>query len=205
MITNYSELQTAITNWLNRDAGEDRIKEFIELAESGFRRVLKSLDNEVRSIVTVPAGGFVALPDGYNGLRDAYVIGSPNKPLTIVTPTQMTDFGDLTGEPWLMTVTDGQFRFNPDLEGDDVEVIYYRKLESLSDTAATNYLITDYPDIYLAGSLVQAKGFLKEDDALLWKAILDEWKRELSQQSRDQKYSLSRKMVGQNPTIARLG
>lgn len=205
MITTYSELQTAITNWLNRDPGTDRVQEFIELAEAGFRRVLATLDNEERSRATIPSGGFVALPDGYNGLRDAYIIGSPNKPLRLVTPTQMTDFGDLTGDPFLMTVTDGQFKFNPDQEGAEVEVIYYRKLVSLSDTATTNYLITDYPDVYLAGSLVQAKGFLKEDDVLLWKSILDEWKGEMSQQSRDQKYSLSRKQVGQNPVIARLG
>jgi len=204
-ITTYGELQTAITNWLNRDPGTDRVKEFIELAESRFRRILKTLDSEERSQALVPSGGFVALPDGFNGLRDAYVIGTPNKPLTIIPPTQMTDWGELSGLPWFITVTDGQFRFSPDLSGETVEVIYMRKLASLSDAAPTNYLITDYPDVYLAGSLVQAKGFLKEDDVLVWKAAMDEWEDEMDQQSRDQKYSLARKQVGQNTTIPRLG
>lgn len=205
MISTYTELQTAIENWLNRDPGEDRIKEYIELAESRFRRVLKTLDNEVRSQALVPAGGFVALPDGYNGLKDAYVIGSPNKPLTLITPTQMTDWGELTGDPWFLTVTDGQFRFNPDLSGETIEIIYIRKLESLSDAAPTNYLIDDYNDVYLAGSLVHAKGYLKEDDFTFWKAALTEWEEEMDQQSRDQKWAMSRKKVGQNTTIARLG
>ena len=123
----------------------------------------------------------------------------------MVAPTQMTDFGTLSGNPYLITVTDGQFKFNPDQEGAEIEVIYYRKLVSLSDTATTNYLITDYPDIYLAGSLVQAKGFLKEDDALVWQSAVDRWVSQMSEQSRDQKYSLARKQVGQNTTISRLG
>lgn len=205
MISTYSELQTAITNWLNRDPGTDRVKEFIELAESRFRRVLKDLNNEVRSQALVPAGGFVALPDGYNGLRDAYVPGTPKKPLTIIPPTQMTDWGDLSGQPWFITVTDGQFRFSPDLSGETVEVIYFRKLISLSDAAPTNYLIDDYNDVYLAGSLIHAKGYLKEDDFSFWKAALTEWEDEMDKQSRDQKYAMARKQVGQNTTIPRLG
>lgn len=205
MITNYSELQAAIVNWLNRDPGTDRVKEFIHLAEAGFRRVLKTLDNEVRSRATVPTGGFVALPDDYNGIRDIYTIGNPNRPLTIVSPSQLTDWGNLTGDPYYATVVDGQFKFNPDIAGEEVEVVYYRKLTPLSDTQTTNYLIDEYPDVYLAGALVQAKGYLKEDDVTLWLNVLNQWVSEMDQQSKDQKYAAARKRVGQNTTIQRLG
>jgi len=40
-IGNYSELNTAVANWLNRDDLTDRIPEFIVLAEARFNRVLR--------------------------------------------------------------------------------------------------------------------------------------------------------------------
>ena len=41
-ISNYTELKTAVANWLDRDDLTDRIPEFIALAESRFNRLLRS-------------------------------------------------------------------------------------------------------------------------------------------------------------------
>ena len=40
-ISNYTELKTAVANWLDRDDLTDRIPEFIALAESRFNRLLR--------------------------------------------------------------------------------------------------------------------------------------------------------------------
>lgn len=207
LITDFASLTSEVKLWLVNSATTDAtVQGWIQLAESKFRRELATLDNEERSRATVPAGGFIALPDGYNGLREAYVIGSPNKPLTFISPSQLTDYGDLTGNPWFISIVDGQFKFSPDAEGDEVEVIYFRKLASLSGAAPTNYLILDYPDVYLSGVLAVAQKFLRDDvDASQHIAIVDGWIQDMKEQDLRRKWSGQKKQVGVNPVVANLG
>ena len=47
--------------------------------------------------------------------------------------------------------------------------VYYKKLDALSDSSPTNDILTNYPDIYLFGSLAEAELYLKNDQrAGLW-------------------------------------
>lgn len=206
-ITDYTSLISEVKLWLvNTATTDDTVKGWIQLAEAKFRRELKTLDNEERSRATVPTGLFIALPDDFNGLREAYTIGSPNKPLMFITPAQMTDYGSLTGNPLFMTVVDGQFKFSPDIAGDEVEVVYYRKLINLTVGAPTNYLLLGEPDVYLSGTLAVAQKFLRDDvDASQHIAIVDGWIADMKAQSEEQKWSGQVKQVGVNPVVARLG
>lgn len=206
LITDYTTLIAEVKLWLaDANTSDDTVKGWIQLAESSFRRTLATLDNEERSKATVPSGGFIALPDGYNGLRQAYVIGSPNQPLIYISPSQLTSYGSLTGQPTFFSILDGQFTFSPDIEGDEIEVIYLRKLTSLSDGSPTNYLILDYPDVYLSATLSVAQKFLRDDvDAAQHKGIVDQWIRDMKSQSNRQKYSGQEKRVGINPVVANL-
>ena len=207
LITDFTTLIAEVKLWLNNtNTTDDTVKGFIQLAESKFRRDLATLDNEERSRATVPAGAFIALPDGFNGLREAYVIGSPNKPLIFITPSQMTALGDLTGNPTFMSIVDGQFKFSPDIAGDEVEVIYFRKLPSLSTGSPTNYLILDYPDVYLSATLAVAQKFLRDDvDASQHIAIVDGWIFDMRSQDARRKWAGQVKQIGVNPVVARLG
>lgn len=206
LIIDFTSLISEVKVWIkDSNTTDDTVKGWIQLAESRFRRLLATLDNEERSKATVPAGGFMALPDGYNGLRESYVIGSPNQPLRYISPSQMTQYGDLTGNPTFFTVVDGQFKFSPDIAGDEVEVVYFRKLVSLTVGEPTNYLILDYPDVYLAQTLMVAQKELRDDlDASQYKAIVDEWVEEMKRQAIRQKYSGQEKRVGQQPSLANL-
>lgn len=207
LITDYTSLISEVKLWLvNANTTDDTVKGWIQLAEAKFRRQLKNLDNEDRSRATIPAGLFVALPDDFNGLREAYIISSPNIPLTFITPAQMTSYGTLSGRGLFITVVDGQFKFSPDIEGDEVEVIYFRKLTNLTVGAPTNYLILGEPDVYLSGTLAVAQKFLRDDiDASQHIAIVDGWIEDMRQQSEEQRWSAQRKQVGVNPVVANLG
>lgn len=207
LITDFTTLIAEVKLWLNdSNTTDDTVKGWIQLAESKFRRELKNLDNEERSRATVPSGGFVALPDDFNGLRQAYVVGSPDEPLIFITPSQLTAYGNLTGNPTFMTVVDGQFKFSPDIAGDEIEVVYFRKLTNLTVAVPTNYLILDYPDVYLSGTLAVAQKFLRDDvDASQHIAIVDDWISDMKQQSEEQRWSGQEKRMGVNPVVARLG
>lgn len=205
-ITNLTTLIAEVKLWVrDTNTTDDTVKGWIQLAESSFRRTLATLDNEDTFNSVVPAGGLLALPTGYNGLREIYVVASPNKPLRYISPSQMTQFGNLTGQPTFYTILDGNFKFSPDIEGDTVEAIYFKKLDDLTDAAPTNYLILDYPDVYLAGTLRVAQKFLRDDtDAAQHNAIVTNWIDEMKRQNIRQKYSGQEKRVGVNPVVGNL-
>jgi len=204
-ITNLTTLITEVKSWIN-DSGtsDDTVKGWIQLAESRFRRVLAQLDNEV-TITSVPSSELDALPTGFNGLREAYVVGSPNRPLTLISPAQMTRYGDLTGNPVFFSIEAGNFRFNPTASGETVTYTYFRKLDDLTVGSPTNYLILEYPDVYLAGTLTVAQKFLRDDvDAQQFKNIVDEWVEEMEDQDKRRKIAGQKKRVGQNPALGNL-
>ena len=70
-IGTYSELQTAVANWLDRDDLTDRIPEFIALAEAKMNRVLRiSLMENVSTALTMVSGTRdYSLPTGFTGMK----------------------------------------------------------------------------------------------------------------------------------------
>ena len=63
-LTTYSELKTAIANWLDRSDLDDRIPEFIQLAEARHRRDFKIRRMETRVTAnTIADTEYYSLPD----------------------------------------------------------------------------------------------------------------------------------------------
>ena len=56
-----------------------------------------------------------------------------------------------------------------------IRLDYFQKIPALTDAAATNWLLTAHPDLYLFGALVEAEMFgVNDERAPLWKARRDE-------------------------------
>jgi len=70
-ISTYSELTTAVANWLDRDDLTLRIPEFIALAEAKFNRTLRLRSMEAKYTADTVAGQRnLALPTGYIQMRN---------------------------------------------------------------------------------------------------------------------------------------
>ena len=69
------------------------------------------------------------------------------------------------------------------------ECRYYKKVPALTTSATTNWLLTNYPGIYLYGSLLQATAWEQSDPRIpLWKQAYDEAVRKLTTQDSQAKY-----------------
>lgn len=205
LITDFTTLIAEVKLWLNNsNTTDDTVKGFIQLAESKFRRELATLDNEA-TVTSVPSSDVDPLPTGFNGLREAFVVASPDRPLTQITPAQMTGLGTITGEPQFISVQSDQFKFKPSVSGETVTYTYFRKLDSLSVGSPTNYLILEFPDVYLSGTLAVAQKFLRDDvDASQHIAIVDGWIEDMKSQDMRRKWAGQVKQIGVNPVVARL-
>jgi hypothetical protein len=63
------------------------------------------------------------------------------------------------------TILDDQIQVRPIADGDyEFEIAYWEKFDSLSSTTTTNWLLTNHPDIYLFGTLLEATLYVGEDD-----------------------------------------
>lgn len=173
----YSDLQTQIATWLVRDDLTAQIPQFISLAENRLNRVLFVPERETVSTSTA-TGEKLALPADFWGMRSIYVDASPRQTLAQMSLAEMRNqyrFG-VTGTPTHYAIEANELVFAPTPATDTNLVLnYWATIPALSDDAPTNWLLTAYPDLYLAASLVEAYVRLRDNDAtVVWKARTDE-------------------------------
>jgi len=172
-ISTYAELQTAVANWLDRDDLTDRIPEFIALAEARMNRVLRIRLMEGKyTASTVGGQRNYALPAGYLQMRNLQINTTPIRPCQYVTP-EIYDrlYGStLTGTPEIYTIVVDEIQLGPIPAGvQTIEMVFYKRITSLSVTNTTEAMLTANPDIYLYGALLEAEPFIMNDERVpLW-------------------------------------
>ena len=172
-ISTYSELQTAAANWLDRDDLTNRITEFISLAEATFNRVLRLRAMETTAADTTPSGSKEEpLPTNYLQMREIHLTTSPIVSLAYITPEIMYRIraGSTTGKPNSYSILGENLLFGPTPDSAyTYSITYYKAFTALSDSSPTNWLLTNAPDLYLYGTLLQAEPFLMNDERVaLW-------------------------------------
>ena len=193
-ISNYSELQTAVANWLDRDDLTARIPEFIALAEARFNRVLRLRSMEAKYTAnTVASQRNLALPTGYIQMRNFQVNTNPLTTLSYVTPEIYDRLwgGSTSGTPKFYTILANEVSLGPiPASVQEVEMLFYKKFDNLSGSVATNWLITNAPDIYLYGSMLEAEPFIMNDERVpLWAAALERGVGDLQEQDNKDRHS----------------
>ena len=193
-ISTYSELNTAVANWLDRDDLTLRIPEFVTLAEAKFNRTLRLRSMEAKYTADTVAGQRnLALPTGYIQMRNFQVNTSPLTTLSYVTPEIYDRLwgGSTLGIPKFYTILANEVSFGPiPASVVEVEMLFYKNFTNLSSTVATNWLITNAPDAYLYGSMVQAEPFIMNDERVaLWGAFLNKAIQELQEQDNKDRHS----------------
>lgn len=185
MIANYSELQASITSWLKRDELVNDVPDFITLAEAKFNRIIRTTDMETRSLATA-TGEYLGLPSDFLQIRAIRYVSGFNRNLKYYPPTELTALkqSEDTGAPFAYTIEDNQIKLFPAPSATspyDVEIDYLARIPTLTDAVTTNWLLTNNPDIYLFGALVNAESFLYNDKRVpMWQARLSEAVSELN-------------------------
>ncbi len=175
-IGTYGELKTAIGNWLAR-SGDASITatapDFITLLESRLNRWQPALRvAEVDTTLTgTPASRFIALPSDFLEPISLHRTtgGDIYEPMRAFIPgTEALDPDAGIPRAWGI---DGTNVVLGCLEQDaDTFIFRYRQKFALGPAEdSTNWLLTQHPDVYLFGSLVEATAFMKTAaQAQLW-------------------------------------
>ena len=172
-IGTYAELQTAVANWLDRDDLGDRIPEFIALGEARMNRLLRLRMMESKyTASTVAAQRNYALPTGYVQMRNFQINLTPIRPVQYVTPEVYDRIwgGSSSGTPEVYTIIANELQLGPRPDSImTMEMLFYKKVTALSGSNTTEQMLTENPDIYLYGALLEAEPFIMNDERVgLW-------------------------------------
>lgn len=182
-IGTYAELQSAVVDWAYRTDITARVPDFIQLAESDMQVRCKLLDFEASATVAMTAG-VGALPTGFNGMRAAYWDGDTKVPLRYITPDRYDALSSSGTGVWY-TITGTQIKTAPQTDG-NVVMTYKARFTPLSASNTTNVILTNYPDAYLHGALLQFAMWAKDkgraaDEAALFEASIERIKTDNNQ------------------------
>jgi len=193
-ISNYSELQTAVANWLDRDDLSARIPEFISLAEARFNRLLRLRSMESKQTASTVGGQRnYNLPASYIQMRNFQLNTSPITTLSYVTPEIYDRLwgGSTGGIPKFYTIVADEISLGP-IPGSVItmEMLFYRRFDNLSASTTTNWLLTYAPDIYLYASMLEAEPFIMNDERVpLWATALEKAISDMQEQDNKDRHS----------------
>lgn len=166
-ITTYSELKTAVADFLNRDDLASAIGTFVSLAEADLQRNVRHWRMEQRANATLDTQ-YSAVPSDWVESVRFYLTGGETSPLELISQPELLQRkyrnNNVAGRPLYYAMTGGQFELYPVPDAAyDSELLYFAKIPALSDSNTTNWLLSDSPDAYLYGALVHSAPFLKDD------------------------------------------
>ena len=165
-LDNYSNLQTAIANFLARDDLTTEIVDFIALTEADFNRRLRIRAMENSSSFTIDSET-ETLPTGFLQARSFVIPTNPKTALQFMTPFHQaeTQGSSETGKPRAYSIEGTNFRFSPTPDATyTATLVFYKAFDALSVSVATNHILTNHPDVYLYGALYFASTFIRGMD-----------------------------------------
>lgn len=173
-IGTYDELKSAISAWTHRSDLTSYLGDFITNAENRIFSDLRVKEMEARTTYT-PSSRYLSTPARMTGIRRITAQTTPPVELMSSSPDGLMQRYDSTsGTPYYFTILGDEIEFNR-TPNCDVEIQYYAAPAALSDSATTNAILTAYPQIYLAASMIEAYLFMVNDAGeAKWQAIYND-------------------------------
>lgn len=180
VITGYTSLQTAVSDWLTKSNLSSFTPNFIQNWEERFYRQPKNFGSWMEATLnSTIASSVITVPTGYLAMKYAYVNGSPAARLDRVSLNQLYGTyprGGDTGLPAWYARDGANFVFGPAPDSDyNIRGTYWAKptlLRSFASDAAAHWIIVNAPDLALYGALCESAPFLKNSkDLPVWQAL----------------------------------
>lgn len=177
MIADYDELKGAIADFLNRDDLTAVIPTFIRLCEARIDRDLRHWKQTKRTTVSLTTQYNDVLPADFLQAVRLQITDGATSELAPASNAAMLDMraerNDRVGRPEYYALTAEELEVFP--TPDDTytaSLVYYARVPALSVSNATNWLLTEAPDVYLYGSLLHTAPYLKDDSRIgIWESL----------------------------------
>lgn len=158
-LANFSDLCAEVVSIVGRAdvSSTSHLPQCILMTERELNTVLRRREmSQLSTTSTVASQASYALPSDFG---DAISLHLNSEPLDVLDPsdwdTEIILHQSQTGKPQRWSVTYNQFLLAPIPDAVyTLELHYYKGIPALTSVAATNWLLTSYPHIYLFGVLM---------------------------------------------------
>ena len=181
-ITTYTELQTAVANWLGRDDLTSRIPEFITGGETRLYDDVKILELATVTTASLSSGDTdYTLSSTFNELASPPMLtdASGNKYLLDPKPPAIVQYNygeTITARPTEYAIIGSKMYFNNTVDATYTLTLTIFDRPFLSSSVATNWLIDNYPMALLYAALLEADAYIENNNtpyASLYKEQVD--------------------------------
>ena len=155
----YSELQTEVANYLNRTDVAAKVPTWIAIAEASLFRELHIKELQV-SVTGTTTAGYADLPADFGSVSRVSV--------TYGNSARTLDYASLAEAPVSTTSTPSQYSLENNKlrlwgasDGTAYTLYYIPKIEALSVSNTTNWLLENALDLYLYASALEGAKYLR--------------------------------------------
>jgi hypothetical protein len=183
-ISTYSELQTAVTDWMARSDLSGNAVDFITLAEARLNRLIPAVETDVTLTGTEDSRRIDVSANSVVSPLALFLIDPSSGDESGLTPKADGTFPyDATsGRPRFWAMDGTNVNFDCPLDAAYTFRFRIRQRYALSDSVTTNWLLTNHPDVYLNAVLLWSGIFIKDgDQGQAYKSLLDEGIAEVQQ------------------------
>lgn len=183
-VTTYATLATAVQDYLaltSVGVASGNLDYLCSEAEEEMNARLRVRRMLTTVTPTISSAGVVTLPTDFGGwVRFQVSDGASVWDLAIGAPEQTTEvmpFATISGRPTtiitkgstsqILPYTDAVYTFS---------ALYYGRIPALTAAATTNWVITNFPNAYVYGCLMAARGYV-QDDSPTFAARFDRWEK----------------------------
>jgi hypothetical protein len=172
-LTTYTELKASIADWLNRSDLTTVIPDFITLCEAQMNRDLNELVALQKSTTGTVDGTTttIAVPADLLNLMNLVISdGTRSYSLSYIAPEDAGNFGTGQDRPRYYSVIADTYQVFPVPNQSYTYALHYvGEIPALSGSNASNWVLTNTPNLYLFGSLLEAAAYLGNDPRVpLW-------------------------------------
>lgn len=184
-LASYANLTAAVADWLHRSDLTTPIADFVVIAENRINREVRCADMETAYTGTI-ASGVIAVPTDFLEWKAVYIDSNGANRLQPKSwewllfnyPTRSSD-----GLPKFIARNASNFEFGPYPDSTySVKGTYYKRLAAVS--SSWHNLATEYPDLYLFGTLVAAAPYIGDDPRIpTWNAMYESIRDSINQEA----------------------
>lgn len=169
-ISTYSELKSAVADFLNRDDLTSTIDTFIDLAEVQLNRDVRHWRMEQRSEAEID-DQYLTLPSDWLETVRITVEDTVPYALNLLSRDEIQDRrlrgANVSGKPVYYAHVAGELELYPTPDATyNIELLYIQKVDALSDSNTSNWLLVQAPDLYLYAVLLETAIYLRDDERI---------------------------------------
>ena len=184
-LASYANLTAAVADWLHRSDLTTPIADFVVIAENRINREVRCADMETAYTGTI-AAGVIAVPTDFLEWKAVYIDSNGAtrlQPKSWEWVLQNYPTRSASGLPKFIARNASNFEFGPYPDSTySVKGTYYKRLAAVS--SSWHNLATEYPDLYLFGTLVAAAPYIGDDPRIpMWNSMYETIRDSINQEA----------------------